>query len=759
MRLAVLLLVIAGACAPGGPGAPPQGSPPSKPAAAAAPARSQPVPRLPDAPGLFAPAFTTAEPGAIDGRAMDDAATCENCHGDVVAAWRASAHAFASFNNPIYRVSVDGFRAAVGEQPSRFCAGCHDPALLVDGAIDKKVAPDDARAHVGVSCLLCHSVTAVTPDGNGSYSLRTDPVPMPVAGDAQSLDAHIARLVSPVLRTPELCAGCHRAFLGVPTGQGHHLPGADDYGPWLRSSFAGSDLDRIEPEPLERRECRSCHMPAERAERGDVAADDGRDAATGEATKIVQSHRFAGGHSWLAAMRGDDAQLAAVQRMLRGAASIDVAAVRHRGGRRDEPAEAAALVAGEKIDIEVVVANERVGHHFPGGTRDMHDTFVELVVTDARGQRLGTAGVEHAASVADEGADVHVLRAVLLDESGRPVLARHVEKFRAPAYDATIAPRDAIVVPYELRLPRVIEGRLPLTVRARLVHRAREAALQDEACRISKTPEGQKWSRALASRGLPALDPCAPQPLTVVAETTVELGGPPKPLEAGDLALAMRLLRLGRAWQHALVEQIDEARSSLTMVRQLLDGDPRPRAARLRAAAGLELAQVAARQGRIDEMETWLAAASAEAAGEPSIAWVRGRALTSVWRHDGAVPWLEQAAAAAPRDDRAHAELAVALGSLGRDADALAAVLPGLALAPRHPDLLRVQALAMRALSPADPLTEPAFAAFLEHRPRDDGPRMRSKCALEVPGCARERTPAHHHLLLDEPSGEERRRQ
>ncbi len=54
---------------------------------------------------------------------------------------------------------------------------------------------------------------------------------------------------------------------------------------------------------------------------GDAAAKDGR----------VRSHRFVGGHTWLAAMRADPEQLARTQQMLRQAATIRVAALRHQG--------------------------------------------------------------------------------------------------------------------------------------------------------------------------------------------------------------------------------------------------------------------------------------------------------------------------------------------------------------------------------------------------------------------------------------------
>lgn len=661
--------------------------------------------------------------GAVDGVALtNDAGTCAPCHADVVTQWRTSAHAFSSFSNPIYRVSVQGFRKATSPETSRFCAGCHDVALLIDGAMEKsEVAGDDPRAHAGVTCLTCHSIDEARKDGNGSYTLRTDPVVMPKEGDPESLAAHKKRLALGPLRRVEMCASCHRAFLGVATGHGHHLPGADDYGAWLTSAYAGNDLDRVDG-AVEKSECRGCHMPAEAAPEGDVAAKAGK----------VRSHRFVGGHSWLAAMRGDQEQVARVRAMLKGAASIDLAAVRDMSGRVFSPPESAPVRAGTTVDLEVVVTNERVGHKFPGGTLDMHDVWIEVVVEDARGARIGAHGTAHTADAMS--GDAHVLHAAVVDDQGRPVLARRVEAFRAVAYDNTIRPRDSVVVPYALTLPA--ETELPLTARVRLLHRSREPELARAACKDAERPTYER---------ITALDPCVAQPITVIATSAATLGGASETGGALTLALAERLLRHGVGWQHVLVEEIDKARPSLVRIMSELAPDE-GRARDLVAAAAHQLASVAARQGRIDEMNDWLARAQSLAPGHPALAFVRGTALSSVWRHPEAIPWLRVAASGAPTDPRGWKQLAIGLGSVGDDRAALAAAQLGLAFASRDPDLLRVQSLALPE-GGASAMGRPARAAFLSHRRRDDAPTLRTRCSDRVVGCAVERTPAHRHPL------------
>jgi hypothetical protein len=712
------------------------------PAATAARASAAPRPGvealLPQGGGALAPSLVALVPpapgdGAGDAEAPFDLtsdAGCAGCHAEVAEQWRASAHAFASFDNPIYRASVDGFRTAVGFGPSRFCGGCHDPALLVDGGMDQDVAPDDPRAHAGVGCLVCHGIVEARRDGNASYRLRRDPVPLPREGDAASLERHRARVAPPALRSVELCASCHRAFLGAETGQGHHLPGADDYGPWLRSAWSGSRLERIDEAPTVQ-DCRGCHMPAVPATRDAAAARDGS----------VRSHRAAGGHRWLAAMTGDGAQDEVARAVLEGAARIDVVAFADCGAgleRIDRPDRSIAGCA--RLVLDVVVRNERVGHHFPGGTRDAHDTWIELAIVDARGRLV-------AGSAAPEG-DVHRLLAVVVDDRGEPVRAREVERFRAVAYDQTVPPRDAVVVRYELPLDPALDGGVRVT--ARVQHRSRSREVQAAACRAHRSERGARFARAARAFGRPSLDPCRPQPTTLVAERTVAIGAADSRASPGgrsdDRAAFERLLWHGRGWRRALGEELDVARPSLLAAANLA-ATLGPEAPRLRAMAELELAHVAARQGRVEEALGWAASAEKGAPAHPAIAWARGVALSAVWRWQAAAAELARAAAHAPNDERAWSELAVALGSLGRAEEALVASRAGLALGPRHPDLLRVQALALRELAAPPDARDRAFAAFLGHRPRDDAPGLRARCSSRVPGCARERIGVHRHEL------------
>lgn len=688
------------------------------------------VAALPRPAGRFAPAHTeiaTGAPGTGDagdtgssaagnapgGRHLADVETCADCHPDVAAQWSSSAHAFASFSNPVYRVAIEQYRAALGAEASRFCGGCHDPALLVDGALDVPVEPRDPRAHTGVSCRVCHGITEVRPDGNGSYTLRDTPIPLPEEGDADSLTRH-REAVSRKQIGADLCVPCHRSFLAAETGHPHHLTGMDDVTDWQGSAYTGSGVGRVD-DPVPRQDCIGCHMQRAPALLGDAAARDG----------TVASHVFLGAHTWLAAMRGNARQMESTRAFLQGVASIDVMDAGSRAG-----------TGGSSVAVDVVVRNLGVGHRFPGGVRDAQDTWIELSVRDARGVVIAASGLDHERDPGDT--EAHVLRSLVSDEDGEVQWAREVHAFRGPIADHTLAPRDVAVVRYRLDLPAT----QPLEIHARLRHRTRNLMLQRAACADARSPRGRAFDRASADLRGRALDPCAPQPVITLAEQRAWIGGAGTPAANQDARPEWRRrYEQGLGWLNASQEYLDEARPHLLAALERAPADD----ARAQAMVLTALGTLAGRQGRTAEAMEWLDRAGRLVPDHAAIATSRGNALARVWRWSEAVAPLQAAAERAPRNRSAHAALAVALGSLARDREALAAARRGLALTPRDEALLRVQALALSALGTTDAAA--ALDAFDRFRAPDPATDLRFACATRDPACAREQPPVHEHLL------------
>ena len=717
-------LALALACSGPATSTPATTTPVTIPTPAPIPAAVLPRPSAPLAPAQTELART------LTGATVTETESCAGCHADAAAQWRSSAHASGSFNNPVYRVVVDRFRADVGKEASRFCGGCHDVALLLDGAMSREVAPTDSRGHGGITCRVCHGIESTRPDGNGSYLLASSPIPVPREGDDESLRAHKARMAMPPLRTAAMCGSCHRAFLSPETGNPSHLVGQDELGAWQRSAYAGSLATRVD-EPVAAAECRTCHMPLETAAHGDAAAKDGK----------IRSHRFAGANTWLAAMRGDDAQVDAVVAMLRGAASIDVAVAMAADWTRTLPADGAPVIAGQPLTLDVVVRNERTGHRFPGGVLDAQDTWVELEVRDAHGKRLAEAGEAQQATGVDETA--HRLRAVQGDEHGTPLLQRETQRFRAPVFNHTIAPRDAEVVRFRCEVPASLTAsQLPLHVTARLRHRSRDLALARAACADAKTSRGAAFAREVTRRTGGPMDPCVAEPVTEVATSEVELGAGAA-VRPGAMPTWRRLYDHGLGMLHALQEDVESARPSLERALEVLPLG----AAREQAMVLDALAEVSIREGRTDEALRRLDAAEVLVPDHPAIPHARGAALGNVWRWKEATIPLREAALATPLDDGLWSHLAVAYGSADDPRAALDATTHGLALTPRDADMLRVQALALERLGASPEDVTRARDAFARWRPPDDAPAIKNGCSRQFPWCAIERLPVHVHPM------------
>ncbi|MCX5741221.1 MAG: multiheme c-type cytochrome, partial [Proteobacteria bacterium] len=327
-------------------------------------------PLIPSVPGEFGPSLvkidrTVATAGEVsDGNMLSDVDSCATCHPDAAKQWSTSAHSFASFGNPIYRVNVELARTQLGKPASQHCGGCHDMPLMVDGLMTAPAAVPaaDLRAHSGVTCRLCHGIESTTKDGNGSYVWNRTPLDAPTLGDPASIAKHRQQVGVKTLGT-ELCVGCHRGFLSADMGMPVHLSGLDEPGVWRNSAWTGNGMARVDK--VDKKSCIDCHMEREPASKDEYGAKDG----------TLASHRFLGGHTWMASMRGDGEHLAKLQAKLVGVASIDIAGARvddGKGGARWQlPADGADVIPGTKLAIDVVIRNLLAGHRFPGGVLDI----------------------------------------------------------------------------------------------------------------------------------------------------------------------------------------------------------------------------------------------------------------------------------------------------------------------------------------------------------------------------------------------------
>jgi hypothetical protein len=651
---------------------------------------------------------------------------CADCHSDVASHWTNSAHAYASFDNPWYRASIDQFRAERGEVESRFCAGCHDPLLLISGDIDREVTAENELAYAGITCLVCHSVESARPDGNASFSLTNRAVLLPDPASPQEIETHRARLTMKPLRTAALCGSCHRSFSGPSIGNPNHLPGIDDLGDWASSAFAGAVQDQLTS--VDQTGCQGCHMALEPASEAEMA---------GAVDGTVSGHRWAASHTAMAVQLPDPRQAEQATGQLEGAVIVDIGSVR-AGPRRYLLPEEARLRGEEPLVFDVLLENRGAGHRFPGGVRDMQDVWVEVEVRDASGKVLGLSRPN------EEGnEDVFVMRSTLLDAEATPEILHQVHRFAAPAFDRTLPAHDAQVVRYSMTLPRRIE--LPLQVDARLLHRKHSLRFQALACEASRSKRGVQFAEGAARRGKIALDPCLKQPVTEVGAATVWMGtgaGEQKPAGGASRPSIERLLTQALALLHAKQEHVHVAKPSIERALRLARES---KSSVLRARALVLRARLSSAQGRPNEAAAFTERAEAWIGPNSVLDRVRGDAYARAWRWSAAAEAYQRVADASPLDPRAWRDLARAYGSLSDDLNALSAANAGLRLTPRDESLLRSRALALESLG--RPEADAAKERWLAHRAPDAQPQLLAACEQKHQRCRRDRQPIPHYTL------------
>ena len=638
---------------------------------------------------VFAPADAAARligPGAPDADAVRavverdgfwagapiGAGACARCHPDVAAQWSASAHRFASFNNPYYRVAFDAFRLERGNPASRFCADCHDPVMVAAGRIDGPAAtPPNApmdvstrEAQAGIGCRVCHGIVE-TPDprGNADYHVAVGPLGL----EPGPRRTHAQRMAPAPLRTAELCRTCHTVGLTEEVTADIWQRGQDEYTAWHDSTAPNRGVSAVWRPPAADStgaprapvRCQDCHMPEVAASADEKGARDGR----------VRSHWFLGANSALPHLRGDAAHEERTRVFLRDAVSV-------------------MLATSTPGVLDVVLRNRKAAHRFPGGVQDANEVWLEVEARDAAGRPIGRSGTLDGGR---RGPEAALIRVQPIDGEGKPITRRAAQHTRAIGYDHALPPHE----------PRAFRYALPegtTWARARLRYRQFDADYLAFAC--AAVP-------ATAARAR-----CLDAPVIEVAEAQASIvDGAVPPLEAW-----MDLVDHGLALADGLAEHVDAAIPSIERARALAPD---------RAEPVLALARVHLRSGRTDALLDLLA--RGPAATHPAADWLRLQAALNAYRLPAAREAAEHLAVRFPDDRRALGLLARTRGLTGDPAGALDAADRLLARFPEDEEALRQRLLALRDLAarptpigaPIDPETiAEAEAAWLRHRRR-----------------------------------------
>lgn len=457
---------------------------------------------------FFPSSAQTKHGGLIPARFFMESQACERCHQEIFRQWFSSAHRFSSFNNQWYRKSVEYMQEVAGVRASKWCGGCHDPALLFSGMMDTPIEQiiNRPEAHAGLGCVMCHSIVKVKSSmGQGDYTLEYPKLHELAASENPLLrslhdalvylnpEPHRRTFLKPFVRrqTAEFCSACHKVHLDVPVNHYRWIRGFNEYDNWQASGVSGQGA-RSFYYPPNSQKCVGCHMPL-------VPAGD-----KGNVNGFVHSHRFPAANTALPVANEDAEQLRVTKEFLQdNIVSVDIFALSPalpvETGEEAHPRELATTFAvgeeaesmaaagqvralapltapldraepvvrrGDTLRVDVVVRTRKVGHFFPGGTVDAFDVWLELKAIDEKGQILFWSGKAEDDGQGPVEKGAHFYRSLLVDARGNPINKRNAWAARAVVYVRLIPPGATDTVHYRLSIPEdageqiILEARL-----------------------------------------------------------------------------------------------------------------------------------------------------------------------------------------------------------------------------------------------------------------------------------------------------------
>lgn len=450
--------------------------------------------------GSFFPASAeTPSGGLIPTDFFLTSKTCaeSGCHPDIYEQWNESAHHFASFNNQWYRKSVMYMQDVNSIQSSKWCGGCHDLAVLLNGVMDRPIRENlhTPAAQAGIACTGCHSIERVKDSmGNNGFVIKYPPLHDLASSENQIIrwlhnyvirldpEPHRRSFLKPFHResTAEFCSVCHKVHLDEPVNNFRWFRGFNEYDQWQSSGVSHQGALSFYY-PAASKKCSDCHMPL-------VPSND---AANIHGS--VHSHRFPAANTALPFVNKHDNQLEAVKTFLTAnQVTVDVFALApavpiqrasslgfksrstafsmireedEYGPSGTSVTDMTRIVApidrsnasvrrGEEVRVDVVVRTRGVGHRFPAGTIDAFDIWLELKATDENGKVIFWSGKIEAPNnngPVDEGA--HFYGAYMLDEHGNRINKRNAWAARTVLFVRTIPPGAADTVHYRLLIP------------------------------------------------------------------------------------------------------------------------------------------------------------------------------------------------------------------------------------------------------------------------------------------------------------------
>ncbi len=631
--------------------------------------------------------------------------SCKRCHQDIYNQWFSSAHHFSSFNNQWYRKSVEYMQDTIGPKPSKWCGGCHDPAVLYSGLMDTPIKQIVHRpeSQAGLGCMMCHSIAKVKSTmGQGDFYLEYPKLhelaatKNPVARALHDFliklnpEPHRRVFLKPFMRdqTAEFCSSCHKVHLDVPVNHYRWIRGFNEYDNWQASGVSGQGA-RSFYYPAKPAQCADCHMPLTQSkDMGNIAG-------------FVHSHRFPGANTALPTANEDSEQLKITEDFLKDKLlSVDIFALSPERGElkaavagqselattfavgeeaetkisAEGQGEVSPVTAplnrvqpvvrrGDTVRVDVVVRTKKIGHFFPGGTVDAYDTWLELKGTDDKGQTIFWSGMveDDGKGPVEKGA--HFYRSLQVDAHGNRINKRNAWATRAVVYVHLIPPGATDTVHYRLHVPENAGSKI--TLHARLCYRKFAwwntqfsfAGIPDPVKQAEVTPDydDRQFTFTAPLTGVSARREQIPNlPVEALAETEVTLNVAPHGARMPGTEIDLK----AEDWQRwndygiGLFLQGD-LKGAAAAFEKVTEVDPK------NPDGWVNIGRAAVQEGDMDRARTVLEKALSLSPNLARAHFFYAKVLRSDGRYDEAADHLRKVVAQYPRDR-------VALNDLGR---------------------------------------------------------------------------------------------
>lgn len=416
----------------------------------------------------FAPSLArTSTNGAFDARSLAGSETCgtPGCHSQILEEWQPSAHRYAA-KDVLFQGIQNVMAQQNGPESTRYCGGCHDPISLFSGT--KNIFVENLTGlqgyQEGVSCLVCHSIRETDVQGNANYVVtqpkeylwqwKTEGIGH-ILRDflIRTYPAQHNRLSKRMYKAPEYCAACHKQFIDEEINRVGWVQLQNQYDNWKASHWNQEDENGIR-NPRKTIECRECHMPL--VDSTDPASGDAADYNRSPKDKKHRSHRFIASNQMmpeLLKLPGWEKQVELTRAWLQGKTEVPEIAEKWTSGPivRVDLDVPETVPAGKPIPVKVLLTSNKVGHDYPTGPLDIIQSWLEVRVTDEKGNVVFASGRRDEKNFIEPG--TFLFKAEPVDQYGNLIDRHNLWEMVGVRYRRALFPGHTDVVEYSVMCP------------------------------------------------------------------------------------------------------------------------------------------------------------------------------------------------------------------------------------------------------------------------------------------------------------------